>query len=804
MKKFSRHAAGGLAWALAAFLYLSGCAPKVMEVKDPSLVAGRTDLSVGPEERQAFAADLRAGASGPQAARALYFLGLAEFQDGHFPEAGKYFQRVADDYANSGWDRPAVFMMAAALERMDDAPRAMVQYQRLIEPRPLTPTAAAAPEGELSQKARKEAERLVEGPLTQPQVEALISYPVFPEFQGPLYLKRVQALVASAAAAGLSGSTQVDLAFQAIDDFYRRFPDNPLRKDVESLAREADKAVPVDKKALGLILPLGGSQAAIGLQLRQGADLALDEANAGLAPADQFRLLVADEGADTTASEAAARSLITQSQVIGVIGPMSSDASQAVLPLAEARRTPMLSPFAMRPDLGTASPYFFRNCLTLEKQAKAMADHALLDLKVTRVAELYPDTPYGQTLARVFAARALELGATVVASVSYTAGNSDFKDEVVRLGGADPTILKDAGDAEKRDQQSKVEAASTVLGKALLEIKADLESRSLTAEAQGDTQSGYRPLTFPARVAVFDFASSTSAAVYNAGRSFSDRFARVLGQLDELVVLSPDDGLRHLRERALLPETLTAPVAADIGKAMNADFVLMGSVNELSPDWNYLRQASQADGKEGRQARADIELFSHNQVFQVAAQVIDARTASVVAQAQFESDKLRPPASNTLGLQAIYIPGQAGEAVQAASALSFCDLKLQLLGGDLWKKPELVQNDNASALEDARLTVGFFADSSDPGVRRFVDAYKKRYAAIPGLLAAQAYDAVLIMVGSLKGGASTREELRQALRDLHNFEGVSGRTSFDGGQDAIKRVPILRVNSVAKTFEQVQ
>ena len=42
--------------------------------------------------------------------------------------------------------------------------------------------------------------------------------------------------------------------------------------------------------------------------------------------------------------------------------------------------------------------------------------------------------------------------------------------------------------------------------------------------------------------------------------------------------------------------------------------------------------------------------------------------------------------------------------------------------------------------EGARLTVGFFADSADPQVKRFVDAYKKRYAAQPSQLAAQAYD----------------------------------------------------------------
>jgi hypothetical protein len=420
------------------------------------------------------------------------------------------------------------------------------------------------------------------------------------------------------------------------------------------------------------------------------------------------------------------------------------------------------------------------------------------------VAALYPDTPYGQILAKAFSARVTELGATVLASITYSAGNSDFKDIFVQLGGVNPTAMKEAETQEKRAQQASVERASSVLGKAILDLKAQMEGRSATAEGQGDTLSTYRALSFPARVAVFDFASVTSAAAYNAGRSFSDRFARVLGQLEELTVLSPEDGLKRLHERALQPESLTAELAADLGRAMNADFVLSGSVTELSPDWAYLAEAMQGSGKEARQARSDAELFGKNQVFQVTAVMLDARSASVVASARFEASKMRPPVPNAMGLQALYMPGKASEAVQAASAMSFCDLKWTLLGCDLWKGPELLQSDNAAALEGARFSAGFFADGTDPALRHFVDAYKRRYADIPGQVAAQAYDAALIMAGSLRSGAKSREELRQAIFNLHNFDGVSGRTSFDGRQDAFKRVPILKVNSVSRTFEQVQ
>ena len=493
---------------------------------------------------------------------------------------------------------------------------------------------------------------------------------------------------------------------------------------------------------------------------------------------------------------------------MAVLGPMSSEACLAAIPVAASRRTLLLSPSAIRQDLANASPYFFRNCLTPEKQGVAMADHALFDLRLTRVAALYPDSSYGASLSRAFAGRVAELGGGLVMSLSYTSGSSDFKDMVVALGGLDPTALKDADTAEKRLEQSKVEAASTKIGQYLLDRKAELEEETGTAAAalggNSDTIAAYASLSFPAKVAVVDFACSSSAAQINAGRSLSDRFWRVLSQLDELKVSSPDESAKRLREHSLQVEGMNPSSAADFARSMGADFYLGGTVSELTPDWKYLSETAQQGDKDGRQARADIQEFSKNQVFQVTVQLIDARSAAIAAWQQFRIFKMKPPQPNSFGLQALYLPGTAAEVVQAASALKFCDMKLELMGSDLWDRPLLFKNDDVSALDGACFSSGFFPDSQDPNVRRFVDAYKRKYAAQPNLLSAQAYDAAMILGSLIKSGASTREELRQALQGLKNFDGVSGRTSFGGRQDAVKRIPILRINSVSKTLEQVQ
>src|SRR6266849_3161154 len=102
-------AARNLAVALAAFLVLNGCVPPGLRVADPALVAGRLDLKVSPEERAFFANEQKEAKQGPRLAKARYYLGLAEFQDGHFSEAGKAFQKCAQDFKGSGWDLAATY-----------------------------------------------------------------------------------------------------------------------------------------------------------------------------------------------------------------------------------------------------------------------------------------------------------------------------------------------------------------------------------------------------------------------------------------------------------------------------------------------------------------------------------------------------------------------------------------------------------------------------------------------------------------------------------------------------------------------
>jgi branched-chain amino acid transport system substrate-binding protein len=88
---------------------------------------------------------------------------------------------------------------------------------------------------------------------------------------------------------------------------------------------------------------------------------------------------------------------------------------------------------------------------------------------------------------------------------------------------------------------------------------------------------------------------------------------------------------------------------------------------------------------------------------------------------------------------------------------------------------------------------GFFAGSSDQQVREFVQSYRAMFNADPDLMAAQSYDAMLMLLRVLKQKPQTREEVREKLKNLHNFRAATGLMSVLPTGNVDKRLFALTV-----------
>jgi ABC-type branched-subunit amino acid transport system substrate-binding protein len=138
------------------------------------------------------------------------------------------------------------------------------------------------------------------------------------------------------------------------------------------------------------------------------------------------------------------------------------------------------------------------------------------------------------------------------------------------------------------------------------------------------------------------------------------------------------------------------------------------------------------------------------------------------------------------------------------------DLKtVMLLGTNAWSSakgasgmPELIER-GGKFVTCSVYVDGFFVDSERPATRRFVQVYRQAHNADPGLLEAYGYDTARMVRQVLeKQAPKSRGEFREALVNLKDFEGATGKTSFDEKREARKPLFLLAVDN--KGITEVQ
>ncbi len=147
------------------------------------------------------------------------------------------------------------------------------------------------------------------------------------------------------------------------------------------------------------------------------------------------------------------------------------------------------------------------------------------------------------------------------------------------------------------------------------------------------------------------------------------------------------------------------------------------------------------------------------------------------------------------GFDAIFLPGEAQSAGLILPQLFFHDIKNTVLLGTMgWNDPDFLKLARKYA-EGAIFVDGFFAESQDPFIQKFVLQYRKEFHEDPNLLAAQGYDAANIIITAIKGGATSRSDIRSAIAGTRDFEAVSGYISEIKDGEAIKKPFLIQIKN---------
>jgi len=386
-------------------------------------------------------------------------------------------------------------------------------------------------------------------------------------------------------------------------------PEKAVRNDTppKSAAEEANVPMAVYSGRVGIMLPLSGALGAAGGRVYDGIRLALRHS---LAKYPNLRVQLAVRDTKSTAQSAGdaakvAAELIEKEKALALIGPLISKAAEGAAQVANRLETPMLTPFSLRMRMRPDFPWVFRNSLTNRLQAQGVASYAIRYLGMRRFAVLYPADRDGIELTDAFTQAVENLGGEVVKIVSFPENATDFRSQMLALGGMD-------------DRQLRRRKRSLGLGR---------------------------------------------------------------------------------------------------------------------------------------------------------------------------SDPYQIP----LNFEALFVPVRHEEAVLIAPQVLFYNMRaVRLLGGSGWNDPRLLEH-GERYVEGAVFVDGFFADSTEPKVARFVNDFKRIFGRTPDIFSALGYDAAQIIFAAIAAGAKTREGVRRYLASLRGFGGVMGLTDMGADNDARRQLFVLSV-----------
>ena len=215
--------------------------------------------------------------------------------------------------------------------------------------------------------------------------------------------------------------------------------------------REAPKpaaAGPATVK-IGSASPLTGPQAHIGIDIRNGVQLAIEDANAANVEIGgkkvKFEMVAEDDEANPTKATTVAQKLV-DSKVAGVVGHFNSGASIPASKIYSDAGIPQISPSSTNPKYTLQGfKTAFRVVAHDDQQGPTLGKYAIEKLKAKSIAVIDDSTAYGQGLADAFEKTVKAAGAKVVAREHTTDKDTDFKAILTRIRGRKPDLVMFGG-----------------------------------------------------------------------------------------------------------------------------------------------------------------------------------------------------------------------------------------------------------------------------------------------------------------------------------------------------------------------
>jgi branched-chain amino acid transport system substrate-binding protein len=218
-------------------------------------------------------------------------------------------------------------------------------------------------------------------------------------------------------------------------------------------AAAADKTV-----TIGINLPFTGADAHDAELIKDGAMLAIDEANAkGGVAGYKIEVLQLDDGTATAGqydpAQAAtnARKMVSNEAVVAAIGPQMSGSGKAMSPILSAGGLATITPSSTNPDITDpkfagqyrpkGKPIYFRTVTTDAFQGPNMANYFADVLKVKSVYVLDDSGAYGVGIADAFQAQAAKRGIKILGRDQLNPKEADYTTTLTKIKALNPDAI---------------------------------------------------------------------------------------------------------------------------------------------------------------------------------------------------------------------------------------------------------------------------------------------------------------------------------------------------------------------------
>ena len=280
-------------------------------------------------------------------------------------------------------------------------------------------------------------------------------------------------------------------------------------------------ALAADDINVGVIVPLSGANAQFGINSRNGIELVVEEINAagGIKSMDgaKINLVVADATSNPTQAATVAQRMMSQDNVVAVLGAFASSLTLGISEVTERRGIPLLTMSFSDQITDRGFKNVFQIVPVGSRIGGATFDYtvALADAageKLERIAIMYEDTAYGTSQSAGLRAAAEKAGIEIVMDEAYPLGITDVSPLINQLRGSDAQVVFPV----------------SYLNNSLLIVRA-MRQQDITIPAVGGAAGYIIPNFHEGLGELSDGVLSITPAAYDQAPEFAKRFRDKFG-----------------------------------------------------------------------------------------------------------------------------------------------------------------------------------------------------------------------------------------------------------------------------------